>query len=338
MSIRKLAFGLTLPNRGVITGATTVPEMLKLAQRADTSGVWDSVWVGDSIFAKPRLDSLTLMAAIAAVTNRLRIGPACFASTPLRDARLLAYQWCSLDFLSGGRTTFVACQGGPRQDGGRFYEEFANLNVEPSSRMRRMEEAIEILRLVSSQESANYDGEYYSFKNLAVLPRPVQQPIPIWVTANPYPHQQKNVETSLRRVARLGDGWMTTENTPESFAGHLDLIRQYAEEQGRQLPEDFEAALYYNINVGKSRERAFAESKKFLESYYMTSFSEEFLERWVAFGSVDECVDHLMRFVLAGATTITLRLVGYDQAQQYRVVTEQVLPRTLSAAAIQQVG
>ena len=70
----------------------------------------------------------------------------------------------------------------------------------------------------------------------------------------------------------------------------------------------------------------------------MTSFSEEFLERWVAFGSVDECVDHLMRFVLAGATTITLRLVGYDQAQQYRVVTEQVLPRTLSAAAVQQVG
>ena len=45
-----------------------------------------------------------------------------------------------------------------------------------------------------------------------------------------------------------------------------------------------------------------------------------------------------MRFVLAGATTITLRLVGYDQAQQYRVVTEQVLPRTLSAAAVQQVG
>src|SRR2546421_11415421 len=61
MPIRKLAFGLTLPNRGVITGATTVPEMLKLAQRADASGVWGFVWVGDSIFCQAALDSLTLM-------------------------------------------------------------------------------------------------------------------------------------------------------------------------------------------------------------------------------------------------------------------------------------
>src|SRR5919198_2462508 len=231
----KPSFGLTLPNRGVVTGATTVPEMLGLAAKADTSGVWDSVWVGDSIFAKPRLDSLTLMAAIAARTQRVKIGPACMASTPLRDARLLAYQWCSLDLLSGGRTVFVACQGGPRQDGGRFYEEFANFGIEPRSRMKRMEEAIEILRLVSSREHASYEGEYYSFKDLTVEPRPVQQPIPIWVTANPYQHQPKNVESSLQRVARLGDGWMTTENTPESFAQHLALIRGYAEEEERPL-------------------------------------------------------------------------------------------------------
>lgn len=326
---RKVSFGLTLPNRGVITGATTVDEMLELARRADRSGTWDSVWVGDSIFAKPRLDSLTLMGAIAAVTERVRIGPACFASTPLRDARLLAYQWCSLDLLAKGRTTFVACQGGPRQDGGKFYEEFANLGIEPRSRMKRMEEAIEILRLVSSEENASYEGEYYRFQDLTVLPRPVQQPIPIWVTANPYPDQRRSVETSLMRVARLGDGWMTTENTVESFSEHLRMIRAYARELGRELAETFEACLYYNINVGADRDRAFAESKKFLEAYYMTDFSQEFLERWVAFGSVDDCVEHLLRFVDAGATTITLRLVGYDQEYQYRAVTEDVLPKAL---------
>jgi alkanesulfonate monooxygenase SsuD/methylene tetrahydromethanopterin reductase-like flavin-dependent oxidoreductase (luciferase family) len=330
----RIKFGLTLPNRGVITGATTVPEMLELARRADASGVWDSVWVGDSIFAKPRLDSLTLMAAIAAVTERVRIGPACFASTPLRDPRILAYQWCSLDLLSAGRTVFVACQGGPRQDGGRFYEEFANLGIEPASRMSRMEQAIEILRLVSSQEDVSYQGEHYSFKNLTVLPRPVQQPIPIWATANPYPDRPQQVESSLRRVARLGDGWMTTENTVESFGQHLGLIRAYAREEGRPLPEGFEACLYYNINVGADRERAFAEAKKFLDSYYMTSFSTEFLERWVALGSVEECVEHLLRFGEAGATTITLRLVGYDQEYQYRAVTEEVLPRALEAAGV----
>jgi alkanesulfonate monooxygenase SsuD/methylene tetrahydromethanopterin reductase-like flavin-dependent oxidoreductase (luciferase family) len=321
------SFGLTLPNRGVVTGATTVPEMLALAEKADGTQVWDSVWVGDSIFAKPRLDSLTLMAAIAARTARVKIGPACMASTPLRDGRLLAYQWCSLDHLAGGRTIFVACQGGPREDGGRFYEEFANFGIEPRSRMKRMEESIEILRLVSSKENASYDGEYYSFKDLTVEPRPVQQPIPIWVTANPYQHQQKNVETSLRRVARLGDGWMTTENTPESFAEHLSLIRQYAKEEGRDLGDRFEAALYYNINVDDDRRRSFEQSKRFLDSYYMTDFSDEFLERWVAMGSVEECVAHLQRFTEAGATTITLRLVGYDQERQYDLVTNRVLPQ-----------
>jgi alkanesulfonate monooxygenase SsuD/methylene tetrahydromethanopterin reductase-like flavin-dependent oxidoreductase (luciferase family) len=57
MSEQKTRFGLTLPNRGVITGATTVDEMFELARLADDAG-WDSVWVGDSIFAKPRLDAL----------------------------------------------------------------------------------------------------------------------------------------------------------------------------------------------------------------------------------------------------------------------------------------
>ena len=88
----RVKFGLTLPNRGVVIGATTVAEMLQLAADAESAG-WDSVWVGDSIFAKPRLDAMVLLGAIAARTTRVRIGPACFASTPLRNALLLAYQW-----------------------------------------------------------------------------------------------------------------------------------------------------------------------------------------------------------------------------------------------------
>jgi alkanesulfonate monooxygenase SsuD/methylene tetrahydromethanopterin reductase-like flavin-dependent oxidoreductase (luciferase family) len=81
--------GLTLPNRGVVIGATTVEEMLALAERADAAG-WDSVWVGDSVFARPRLDALVLLGALAARTKRVRLGPACFSSTPLRNPLLLA--------------------------------------------------------------------------------------------------------------------------------------------------------------------------------------------------------------------------------------------------------
>jgi len=73
-------FGLTLPNRGVIIGATTVAEMLDMADWADGDRGWDSVWVGDSLFAKPRLDAIALLGALAARTKRVRLGPACFAS------------------------------------------------------------------------------------------------------------------------------------------------------------------------------------------------------------------------------------------------------------------
>ena len=108
-------FGLTLSNRGVVTGASTLDDMIALAQRADADERWDSIWVGDSILAKPRLDALGLMSALAVVTERVRIGPACFASTPLRDALLLAYQYASLDFMSNGRSIFAACMGTPEQ-------------------------------------------------------------------------------------------------------------------------------------------------------------------------------------------------------------------------------
>src|ERR1700751_4784780 len=80
-----------------------------------------------------------------------------------------------------------------------FCDECAHFGIEPSSRMRRMEEAIEILRLTSSREDVDYDGQYWRFRNLTVLPRPIQQPIPIWVTANPDLNKGQNVEQSYRR-------------------------------------------------------------------------------------------------------------------------------------------
>src|ERR671916_1320054 len=287
MSSREVKFGLTLPN--------------------------------------PRLDAIALLGALAVKTERVKLGPACFASTPLRNALLLAYQWASLDFMSGGRTVFVACQGQPAS-GGKFAEEFVAFGVDPSSRMRRMEEAVEIMRLLTSEEEASYEGEYNRFENVTVLPRPVQRPVPIWLVANPDPAKKRNVETSLRRVVRLADGWQTTWNTPESFAQHLSTIKGYAEEEGRDLGEDFEACLYYNINVGEAREAALDEAKMFLDTYYYTDYDRERLKRWVAYGSPEECVEQIRAFIEAGATTVTLRMAAYDQKAQFERVTREVLP------------
>ena len=81
---QKVGFGLTLPNRGVVLGITTVKDTSELSVETEKSGVFDSVWAGDSIAAKPRLEAITLLSTVAARTERVTLGPACFASFPLR--------------------------------------------------------------------------------------------------------------------------------------------------------------------------------------------------------------------------------------------------------------
>ena len=305
---------------------SSVDEMLDLAVEADREPVWDSVWLGDSIFAKPRLDAFVALGAVAARTQRLKLGVGCMASTPLRDALLMAYQWLSFDFLSGGRSIFVACQGQREAGGGRFEEEFAAFGIDPGTRSKRMEEGIEIIRLVSETENASYKGTYNRFEDVTVLPRPVQQPLPIWITGHTNPAFPKMAERILRRIARLGDGWMTTANTPQQLATTLATLERYREEEGRHPRNSFEACLYYNIHVTEDPALGMEEVASYMRDYYSTEYNQGFLDRWVAIGDPQECISRIRQYVDAGATTITLRLVGYDEARQFRRVTDEVLP------------
>src|SRR5512133_911681 len=122
-----MKIGLTLPNRGVLFGVTTPEQMLQMAEIADHSEAFQSVWVGDSLLGKPRMESIALLAGVAARTKRVRLGPACMASFVLRDPVLLAYQWASLDLLASGRTVLVTCTGIVPQEGGRIEGELYGL-------------------------------------------------------------------------------------------------------------------------------------------------------------------------------------------------------------------
>ena len=108
-------FGLTLANRGVIIGAVTVPELFDMAKRGEDSDAFDAVWVGDSLLAKPRLESITLLSALAAVTKKVRLAVGCMATFPHRHPALLAQQWASLGVISGGRAWLAVCLGGPNE-------------------------------------------------------------------------------------------------------------------------------------------------------------------------------------------------------------------------------
>ena len=98
----QVKFGVLLATReAVMSGRSEPSSLFQIAERAETLG-YDSIWVGDSLTARPRIDALTTLAAVGARTQRVRLGTAIFLAA-LRHPVLLAYQLASLDWITGGR-------------------------------------------------------------------------------------------------------------------------------------------------------------------------------------------------------------------------------------------
>ena len=327
MQGKKTSFGLTLSNRAVVTTGMQPKELIDMAVKAETAGTIDAVWVGDSILSKPRLECLPLLGAIAAHTARLRLGVSCMATLAQRNPVLLALQWSSLDVLSGGRTWLAACMGYPASQHPMAAKELEVMGIASDERPGRLAEMIQSLRVLWSDEHAAFHGRYYSFHDVNLLPKPIQQPCPIYIAGTPRASQigERGVERALRRIARYADGWMTNQIEPQLFQRYRSRLRQMLAEEGR-APEGFKTVLYYGISVNRDRERAFHEAKAFLDAYYLKDFSREGVEIWNACGPVDHCVRCIQEFVELGVDHITIRPIGQNLNEQLRIYLEEVLP------------
>lgn len=331
MTGRPLRYGLSLPNRGILFGATSVAELLEVSEQADASGAFDSIWVGDSLFIKPRLESLVLLSAIAARTRRVRLGTCCLSTFPLRDPILLAAQWAALDQVSRGRTILGACIGGalPRE---KAEAEFAAFKVKLSERAPRLEEGIAILRRLWTEDHVSHQGRFWDFRDLTLEPKPVQKPCPpIWIATNPKPGMAPPhvADRAIRRVGLIGDGWMT-DNTPVvSFEQRWRLIRQVAREAGRAT-EGMESALHLMVNINDDRSAALEESVQFLQTYYSPAMTREYIADWLACGPPAAVVAKIRAYVEAGCTTPILRFASWDQKGQLARALAEVMPAALA--------
>lgn len=320
---------LTLPNRGVLFGVTTTDEMLDVAEEADRTGQFEAIWVGDSLLGKPRLESVALLAAVAARTRTVQLGPACLASYPLRDPVLLAYQWASLDLIAGGRTILVACTGLVEQPGARVEAQLYGLTNR--DRIRRLIEWTQILRRLWTEDDVSFSGDQYRFEHVSIDPKPAARPHPpIWFANNAYGDRELVVRT-LRRAAIHADGWQTSVSALDELGWRIPELKRLVAEAGKD-PERFPLSIYQNVNINEDRESAIDESKRFLDTYYQPQvFSRETVLDWVALGSPEEAVEHLLRIAELGATQITLRITSFDQRGQFKRLTEEVLPRFYDA-------
>lgn len=329
-------FGLTLANRGVIIGAVTVPELFDMAKRGEDSGAFTAVWVGDSLLAKPRLESIALLSSLAVVTKKVRLAVGCMATFPQRHPALLAQQWTSLDVISGGRAWLAVCLGGPNEQSPAQALEHKVMGIKDTERVARLEEGVVILRKLFSEEKTSHKGRFYEFEGVTIQPRPVQQPMPIWIASNPTGLTWKDgasapdaaVERGLRRVARLADGWMTNKVSPAEFKAQWLRIQEMARQEGRD-PANMGSALYHNINIQENRKDALDESKAFLDKYYTSNFSMKFVEGFTTAGNPKECIEELRSYFAAGLQHITLRMTSWDQAGQLKRFLDEVAPAFL---------
>ncbi len=325
-----LDFGLTLPNRGVLFGVETMDDLLQMGEEADASGLFKSLWVGDSILAKRRPESVALLAALAARTKRVRLAVGCMASFPVRHPVLLAAQWATVDQIAGpDRLILAACIGG-EGGGGDWQMENDAFGVPQGERIGRMVEGIQVLKALWTQESASFEGKYYRFANVVSEPRPLTKPFPaIWIAANPRPSahadMKTNVERATRRITRHAGGWMTTWLTPADFADRWQLLQTSLREEGRDA-DAFDNTLYYNVNINEDREAAAAESKRFLDTYYSFDITRPRLDVWVAYGPPEEVIGKIREFAHAGAKEITLRITSFDQRGQYQRLVREIIP------------
>ncbi len=322
-------FGITLSNRGVLLGLTAVQQLLALADAVEASPLFDSVWVGDALFVNQRLDAFTLLAAIAGRTRRILLGPACMGSFALRDPRVFAYEWASLDVLSNGRTRLAVCSGGGA--GPAWNAETEAMGFPPAERHRRMIENIRVLRHLWTCDDAPFEGRFIRFSGITLQPKPLQSPCPIWLTTNA--GRLSNAQTdmggtefALACVARIADGWMTHSVSPEGFRRSWDFIQRTGVQAGRDM-SGFDNTLCHHVNIAEDSDAALADAKCFLDRYYGANYSKQRLAAWLAYGPPHQVVAQLRRYLNSGCNRITLRLATMgDGATQFRRLTEEVLP------------
>src|SRR5438445_1930697 len=326
------SFGLILANRAVVLGAVKVADLIDLTAQAERSGFFDAVWAGDSLLAKPRLESVTLLSALAGVTTRLRLGVGCMATFVHRHPVMLAHQWASLDVLSGGRTLLAVCLGGPSEANAAQAAEHEVMSIASAERVGRLEEGIVVLRRLFGGKNVSHQGRFYSFTNVTLEPRPVQQPCPIWIASNPTgltwrggaSASEAVIERSFRRIARHADGWMTNKLSPNEFRQQWSRIGAMAREEGRD-PAKLGSALYHNINITEDRQKGLEETRAFLDTYYTSKFSREFVEQWTIAGGPTQCAQELSAYFAAGVGHMALRFGSRSEEHTSELQSRQYL-------------
>jgi alkanesulfonate monooxygenase SsuD/methylene tetrahydromethanopterin reductase-like flavin-dependent oxidoreductase (luciferase family) len=334
---RPLQFGVNLNNREpLIAPDYDLQMLLDLSEKVEEAG-FDSVWVGDSLFSKPRYEPIALLSAISQRTSHVKLGTACMV-TSTRDPLYLALEWATLDVISGGRTILGAGMGNPEEGVRR---EFEALGLDYDRRGTVFEEGLAVLRQLWTEGKADFQGsfrqyegvEFYSGTEMGPL-MPIQSPPPMWVVSNPRltgdapPEVMKGrLARACRRIVEYGDGWMTccrAEHADE-YVGQRGLIERYADESGHDFSR-LVMSYQVTMNIGESEEEARDAFGDYIAKYYPELSKAMDLSNWGPVGTPDQIAEWIRTFADAGVEHFICRFGAIDQFGQVERFAEEVLP------------
>lgn len=317
------SLGFIIPQRGSSFGLGDTANLLALGVAAERSGLFDTLWVGDSLTSKSRPEALMCLAALAGMTERVRLGVGCLGSFALRDPAMFALQWATLDQVSGGRALLSVCNGLQKRNGASEKEGANFGGVRDAERAGLVEEYLGLCRRLWAGETIDFKGSHVNYSDLQLEIRPVQKNPAVWLSANP-PIGPLGLRV-VQRAATLTDGLLTARSS-ESYARDLRVQLLEALEGAGRDASAFDFGLYHGLSVGVDRDACLAEARRFYDAYYGEGmFDEAGTESMTVAGPPERCKDELRSLVAQGVTHMALRLPSWDQRGKFDAAVEQVL-------------
>lgn len=270
----------------------------------------DSLWPSDFLL-QPNLEPLTLLAAVAARTKRLRLGTNAILVS-LRDPLVLAKQFATIDYVSEGRFFPSFSLAAPWDPG------WGASWLSPEKRGQKADEAIALIGELLRSDTVSFKGAHFQFEGPGVEPRPAK-PLSLWVGGES--------EGAIRRTATLGDGWLGGLTTPAKAEDVVGRIKAALQTEGRTIePDHYGVSLPFRL--GSADDPAVVEICRRVTSRLKFE-NDSGLPGSFAVGSANTVVELMQRYIAAGISKFVVLPIAHDSADliaQTKRLASEIMP------------
>ncbi|MBH74676.1 MAG: hypothetical protein CL896_02650 [Dehalococcoidia bacterium] len=312
-----MKFGILLPTRWLVLTEPkpdNIDTIIRMSLSAERAGL-HSVWVGDSLTAKPRLEPLTILSALATVTQKIKLGTSVLIA-PLRHPVLLSQSASSVDVISGGRVILGLGVGGAFNEAQR--REWLNAGVNPKTRGARFEEMLPLIKKLTKGETVNFEGNHFNLKDVNVaLSSPNTDGVRLILAS----HWNSGISRQIWRVPRLADGFISISDYPNEYKNLALSIKDQSIDAGKDY-DSMDKVFYMTININSDVDHATSEADKFLNQYYGMNI---WGDRWGPYGTTEHIVERIRQYQSCGAETVVIRFAAFDQERQMELFINEIL-------------